>query len=122
MESDAAAVAYIHLCLKGRALRLKKKWSLTYSREQLVFDTIPYEAIMLKRLMDSTPIDEKIMDKIIIEQAMECLTSKEKRILIELYWNDKQVISLCKELYVSKNTILKTKRHALEKMRQRITQ
>ncbi|GMK40882.1 hypothetical protein PCCS19_39380 [Paenibacillus sp. CCS19] len=119
-EVEASAIAYVKLCLKGRASKLKKRWSLISNRENLTHDTISFEAIALDVISNQDSFDNLVADKIIIEQGIIGLTSNEKRVITELYWNSKKVIDLCNELHVSKNTILKTKRNALEKLRRRI--
>ncbi|MBD3921313.1 sigma-70 family RNA polymerase sigma factor [Paenibacillus sp. PR3] len=117
-EVEASAIAYVKLCLKGRASRLKKRWSLISNRENLTHDTISFETLGVTTNQES--FDDLVADKVIIEQGIIGLTSNEKRVITELYWNSKKVIDLCNELNVSKNTILKTKRNALEKLRRRI--
>jgi DNA-directed RNA polymerase specialized sigma subunit len=63
------------------------------------------------------PLDEVVSNKEIVRLAMQGLTEKEMVIITELFWNQKKVNELTKEMNVSKNAILKVKRNALQKMR-----
>lgn len=120
--SDAAALAYIQICLKGRAMRLNQKWNTLYKREKLILNEPVFDTDSKEEKIDHLP-DEKrtievlVTDKLYWEHAMTCLTPKETKVLVEIFWNEKKISQLCSELQVSKKTVLKTKQNALKKIR-----
>lgn len=122
--SDAAAIAYIQARLKGRAIRIAQKWNAITERERLILNVPIYDSDSeeeIDKLYDETDLFESyITDKLILRQAMTKLTVKEARVITELYLNGKKVSQLCSELHVSRNTIQKTKKNALKKLRKMI--
>lgn len=121
---DAAAISYIETCLKYRASRLRKKWTSQADREHLILNSLAHhdnQAEKIDLISDpSGPLDKNVVNRLLVEQAMTCLTEKEKMIIRRLFHSDTKVRMLCDELHISKNAVLKTKRNALEKMKARI--
>lgn len=122
---DAAAVNYFKIRLHGRAARMAKKWNTVYEREQLSLNTSmhgneSFEEEINRIFDDYAPFEDSLADRLTLEQAMKKLTPQEKQVIIKLFWEDKQISQLCTELYVSRNTIQKTKRNALLKLRELI--
>lgn len=122
--SDAAILAYVKICLHGRALRLEKKWDFLLKRELLVLDEPYYDDEQSDTKVDKTlktdesPIEEFVTkNKVILQNAMDRLTVKERNIIEQLFWKEKTVKQLCLELNVSKNSVLKMKRNAFQKIR-----
>lgn len=120
--SDAAILAYVKICLHGRALRLEKKWDFLLKRELLVLDEPYYDDEQSDTKVDKTlktdesPIEEFVTkNKVILQNAMDRL--KERNIIEQLFWKEKTVKQLCLELNVSKNSVLKMKRNAFQKIR-----
>lgn len=119
---DVAAVSYIQTCLKGRAIRLQKKWNSIPIKELLLlnepcFDNNVTEKVERIPAKEPIPFEERVADKLMLEEAMSDLTPNEAKVIVEVFWNQKKVKQLCQEWCVSKNTVLKTKRNALNKMR-----
>jgi DNA-directed RNA polymerase specialized sigma subunit len=120
--SDAAAVAYINVCLMGRAARIARKWNAIREQEQLILNKPLYDTNdseeAIDRLIDSNAcFDGIVVDKLLLAQAMENLKPKEAEIIVELFWNQKRVSQLSKELQVSRKTVYRTKKIALDKLR-----
>lgn len=79
---DAAAISYIETCLKYRALRLRKKWSVLASREQPILNSLIRDDSLTEQVDlisdPSHPFDKDVVNKPLIEQAMSNLTRKRK--------------------------------------------
>lgn len=122
--AEKAAVAYIKTSLLGRFLRTQKNRQRQAEREPLILNEPcypdgggPEERIDRLPVPHELPLDERVAMKVTIQQAMSGLTDKERAVIHELFWNQKRVTDLCEEWDVSKNTVLKTKRNALSKLR-----
>ncbi len=120
--SDAAAVVYIQARLRGRAARIAQKWNTVREQEQLVLNKPVHcsansEEVIDKLIDDSACFDGLIVDKLLLHQAMESLKPKEAQMIVELFWKQKQISQLCKELHVSRKTVQKRKKIALDKLR-----
>lgn len=121
VNSDAAAVAYIQTCLRGRAIRISRKWSSIADHEQLTLNAPIYEDSNeegVNLIGDDRFLFENILtNKLILQQAMDELTRKEAHIITELFLHDKKISQLSTELHVSRNTINKTKKKAIMKLK-----
>jgi RNA polymerase sigma-B factor len=120
--SDAAAVVYIQTRLRGRAIRIAQKWNAIREHEQLVLNKTAYDAgnseeVIHQLIDDNACFDSHIVDKLLIDQAMANLKPQEARVIVELFGKQKQVSQLCKELQVSRKTVQRTKKIALNKLR-----
>lgn len=123
IRSDAAAFVYIRSCLMGRAHRFRKKQSTRVQREPATLnepvgqDEDGVDKLSLVAASDPKYNPNRVTERITLQSAMRCLTPNERQIIEALYFQDRKVVKLCKELQVSKNTVLKTKRRALGKLR-----
>lgn len=120
--SDAAAVVYIHTCLRGRATRIARKWNIVRENEQFILnkpvhDTGNSEDAIHQLIDDNAYFDDFIVNELLLNQAMANLKPKEAEVMVELFWKQKQISQLCKELHVSRKTVQRTKRIALDKLR-----
>jgi DNA-directed RNA polymerase specialized sigma24 family protein len=120
--SDAAAVAYINICLTGRAARIARKWNTIREQEQLilnkpVYDTDDSEEGIDQLIDDNACFDGFVVDKLLLAQAMANLKPKEAEVIVELFWNQKRISQLSRELQVSRKTVYRTKKIALDKLR-----
>ncbi|GAA0470550.1 hypothetical protein [Alkalibacillus silvisoli] len=122
-ETDAAVVSYINICLNGSSIRYQKK-RYTIENKEIHSLNEPFhdEQFSVEKVEYTTydneiSLDKEVINKVILESAMQNLTQKEAVTITEIYFNHKKVTDLTQELQVSKNAILKTKRRALQKMR-----
>lgn len=120
-HSDAAALAYISTCLLGRARRLSRKWGTLSHQEMFILNQPIYadsDEEYVAQVADAhPPFDKAIVTKLVVEDALSYLTHKEKDIIVQSFWKDQRISQLCRQRNVSKNTILKTKRKALKKLK-----
>lgn len=125
-ELEKAFVSYVKRHIDGRSLRLKKKLNLLQSRELLILnEPLDDEEVDSVEKVDQIPDnyylppDYQVVNQLDIEIAMRGLTEKEYFIIRKMFWEQESVKELCQELDVSKNTVLKTKRNALKKMKRK---
>ncbi|QQE80053.1 sigma-70 family RNA polymerase sigma factor [Alicyclobacillus sp. SO9] len=125
---DAAAFVYIRSCLMGRAHRFRERQLIQVKREPAILnEPLRQSENSADRLSLITASDphydpNRIADSVTLQGAMQCLTPNELRIIEALFFEGEKVIRLCETLHVSKNTVLKTKRNALRKLRRALQQ
>lgn len=119
--SDAAAIAYIKICLEGRAKRISSKLQNISQKEQLLLNQPIYENHQEEQLSlihdKSVPFDLVVVDKLVLQTAISSLTMKERHLIQHVYEKDQSIKQLCQERNISKNTALKMKRNALKKLK-----
>ncbi|QSO53540.1 hypothetical protein JZ785_06750 [Alicyclobacillus curvatus] len=120
---DAAAFVYIRSCLMGRAYRFRKRLTqkaqreLTVLNEPMSQNEDGIDRLSLVASSDSRYDPNCVAERMTLQNAMQYLTANERRIITALYFDGETVVTLCETLRISKNSVLKTKRKALRKMR-----
>lgn len=122
-HSDAAAFVYIRSCLRGRAYQFRRKRTRQRQRERLTLneplqhngDTVDRLSLIASSDFHYDPT--RVTEMLTLQDAMKYLTPKERRVIEALFFRDEKVVNLCRLLHISKNSVLKTKRRALKKLR-----
>lgn len=123
VHSDAAAFVYIRSCLMGRAYRFRRKQFQKAQREPAILneplrqneDSI--DKLDLVAASDPHFDPNRVTELVTLRTAMQGLTPNEQRVIAALYFKGEKVVGLCNTLQISKNSVLKTKRRALKKLR-----
>lgn len=120
-KRDAAALSYLRTCLDGRASRLQRG-RFCKGKEVLgtTEDVMDAEASRARLTTGGAGCDgsfKQFTDRMALRQAMTNLTRREKILIFELFWMQKTVRDVCVERGISKNSVLKMKRNALQKMK-----
>lgn len=122
---EKAFVSYLNSRISGRSLRLKKKWYKLSEKELMVLNgPLNSESqVRNQEVIDQTPdrsvlsLDEQVLNKVAIQNAMKHLTQKELIIINRLFWEQKSIKEVCDELGISKTAVFKSRRNALNKMK-----
>lgn len=124
---EAEFVSYVTTCLNGKAIRIQKQWDTLTGHEMAILnqplknnDSKSFEEKIGRIPIDNVSFEEKTVNKLLILNAMNALTKKEKIIIFELYWNNKKIVELSEELNISTRAIHKSKYNALKKMKKQI--
>jgi RNA polymerase sporulation-specific sigma factor len=76
---------------------------------------------LMDKIEDSTREDERVLDQIILEQAMGALTEKEKNIIRLRYFKERTQSEIAKELGVSQVQVSRLEKKILKRMRMQIS-
>ncbi|MEN1969181.1 sigma-70 family RNA polymerase sigma factor [Lentibacillus sp. N15] len=125
-KAEMEFISFINICIKGRSLRIRKKSDNIYERERLILNE-PYfsdgtgeEKINMIPVEHDRLFDEEVVNRLIIENAIRKLDDREQTIIYGIFWEDKKISQICGDLNISKNTVLKVKKMALNKMRDQL--
>jgi len=77
-------------------------------------NTVPYNLISFKTIAkDGNGVEKKR----IVESLLKCLNKKETRVMLSLFWEDKNLSEIGRELNLSRERIRQIKEKALKKIR-----
>ena len=78
------------------------------------------QIFLLDQLKNEKEESDDLINKIAIEQMLEKLNDKEKKIIEKRYFQDKTQIELAEELGVSQAQISRIEKNALEKLKKKV--
>lgn len=79
------------------------------------------QIFLLDQLKNEREESDELINRIAIEQMLEKLNEKEKKIIEKRYFQDKTQIELAEELGVSQAQISRIEKNALEKLKKKVT-